>query len=283
MMSEGGREPAIRRILVALDVSPHSMTALEAAADLAAGLKAELVGIFVEDINLLRLAQLPFAREVGIFSTSRRQLTTLEVERQLQAQARRARRALAIVAGRAQVPWSFRVARGVISSELLAAASEADLVILGKIGWSLTRARRLGSTARAVLSQATCLTLILQEGRHLGLPVLIVYDGSVVAHKALAAAARLVRGRNGFLTVIVLAEGIETAQALQSEAAQWLRGHDLHASYRWLVGADLRRLAHMVEGERCGMLVLPSKSSRLQNEMFLGLLDEVDCPVLMVR
>jgi nucleotide-binding universal stress UspA family protein len=283
MMSTGGREPAIRRILVALDVSPHSMTALEAAAELAAGLKAELVGIFVEDINLLRLAQLPFAREVGIFSTSWRQLTALEVERQLQAQARRARRALAITASRAQVPWTFRVARGVISSELLAAASEADLVILGKVGWSLTKTRHLGSTARAVLSQATCLTLILQEGKRLGLPVLILYDGSAVAHKALAAAARLVRGRNGFLTVIVLAEGTEAAQALQSEAAQWLRGHELRASYRWLVGADLRRLAYMVEEERCGMLVLPSKSSRLQNEMFLGLLDEVDCPVLMVR
>jgi nucleotide-binding universal stress UspA family protein len=232
MMSEAGREPAIRRILVALDVSPHSLSALEAAAELAIGLQAELVGLFVEDINLLRLAELPSSREIGIFSTSRRPLTTVEVERQLRAQAARARRALATAAHRAHVPWSFRVARGVIAAELLAAASEADLIILGKIGWSLTRRRRLGSTARAVLSQATSLTLILQQGARLGLPVLIVYDGSAIAQKALAAASRLVRGKNGYLTVVVLADAPDEAQDLQSHAARWLRERNLHASYR---------------------------------------------------
>ncbi|MBK7177644.1 MAG: universal stress protein [Chloroflexi bacterium] len=54
----------IQRILVALDASPHSLAALEAAIDLAERLDAELQGLFVEDINLLRLAQLPFAREL---------------------------------------------------------------------------------------------------------------------------------------------------------------------------------------------------------------------------
>ncbi len=51
-MNERELEPTIRRILVALDASPHSQAALEAASDLADALKAELVGIFVEDVNL---------------------------------------------------------------------------------------------------------------------------------------------------------------------------------------------------------------------------------------
>ena len=63
-MKEEARELVIRRILVALDASRHSLAALEAAAELAARLKAELVGLFVEDIDLLRLAGLPFAREI---------------------------------------------------------------------------------------------------------------------------------------------------------------------------------------------------------------------------
>jgi nucleotide-binding universal stress UspA family protein len=281
-MAEAGREPAIRRILVALDASPHSLTALHAAAELAVGLKAELVGLFVEDINLLRMARLPSSREIGGFSSSRRPITTPQMELQLRTQARRARQALALEARRARVQWSFRVARGIISSELLAAAAEADLVILGKIGWPLTRTRRLGSTARAVLSQAACLTLILQHGARLGLPVLIVYDGSPIAHKALAAAARLVRGKNGYLTVVILAEGRETGQQLQSEASRWLEEHGLEAGYRWMVDGDLHKLARLVETERCGMLVLPAHS-RLHNEMFLRLLDEIECPVLMVR
>ncbi|MGB7837261.1 MAG: universal stress protein, partial [Terrimicrobiaceae bacterium] len=61
----------IRRILVALDASAHSRAALEAACELALGLDAELSGLFVEDINLLRLAQLPFASEISYPSALR--------------------------------------------------------------------------------------------------------------------------------------------------------------------------------------------------------------------
>ena len=42
-MNERELEPTIRRILVALDASPHSQAALEAASELADALKAELV------------------------------------------------------------------------------------------------------------------------------------------------------------------------------------------------------------------------------------------------
>src|SRR5512143_1804987 len=55
--------PAGLRIWVALDESPRSAAALTAAADLAAGLDAELAGLFVEDISLQHLIGLPFARE----------------------------------------------------------------------------------------------------------------------------------------------------------------------------------------------------------------------------
>ena len=58
----------IRRILVALDASEASRAAIRSAVDLAARFRAELVGLFVEDVNLLRSAQLPFVRKVGAFS-----------------------------------------------------------------------------------------------------------------------------------------------------------------------------------------------------------------------
>jgi nucleotide-binding universal stress UspA family protein len=282
-MNARGREPGIRRILVALDASPHSQATLEAAAELAVGLRAELLGLFIEDTNLLKLAGSSFGWETGFFSASRRQLNTLEIERQLRAQASRVRRTLAIIAGRAQVPWSFRVARGDIAPELLTAASEVDLVILGKMGGSLAGRRRLGSTARTVLAQATCLTLVLQQGARLRLPVVVVYDGSPAAHRALDASTHLVQGKNGYLTVFILADEPGMARGLQTNVAKWLQQRGLEARYRWLVGGDVQRLAHLVKTEGCGVLVFPSQGSRLHNEMFLRLLDEVECPVLLVR
>ena len=57
-MSQGESSPFIRRILVALDSSPASLSAMEQAIELAAGFEAEVIGLFVEDINLVRLAEL---------------------------------------------------------------------------------------------------------------------------------------------------------------------------------------------------------------------------------
>jgi K+-sensing histidine kinase KdpD len=120
----------IRRIIIGLEPAPRSHATLEAAARLAAQMEAELVGLFVENINLLHFAALPFAREVGFASASRRALDVEGMERSLRGLAREARQTLAAVAGRVPVRWSFRVARGSAAGELLAAAADADLVIV---------------------------------------------------------------------------------------------------------------------------------------------------------
>lgn len=276
-------EQKIQRILVALDSSPASLAALEAAAELAASFGAELIGLFVEDINLLRLTNLSFTYEVGLFSTTRRQLDSQSLERQLRLQANQARQALALISERAQVNWSFRVARGVIAAELLAAALEADLVSLGRVGWSPLSRRRLGSTAQTILFQAPRLTLVLQPGHRLGLPLLVIYDGSAPAQKALAAAARLVHGRAGQLTVVVLAADRETAERLQTEAETQLQSQDLAARYVWQLDPDVRKLTALIQTEGCRMLVLPTDGSLLNQETILSLLQETECPVLVVR
>ena len=76
---------SIKQILVAVDGSPSSLSALENSVELAARLNAELVGLFVEDINLLRATQLPFTREISFFSSGLRRLEAAELERQLRA------------------------------------------------------------------------------------------------------------------------------------------------------------------------------------------------------
>jgi nucleotide-binding universal stress UspA family protein len=93
----------ITRILVAVDASPLSLAALEAAAELAASLQAELLGLYIEDINLLRAADSPFAREVGHFSGSIRDLDSQRLQRQLRSQANRVRRRLSQLAERSQI------------------------------------------------------------------------------------------------------------------------------------------------------------------------------------
>jgi nucleotide-binding universal stress UspA family protein len=281
-MNRTEQDQAIRRILVALDSSPASLAVLQQAVALAATLKAELLGLFVEDINLVRLAELSFTHEVGLFSATSRRLEIRYVERQLRAQANRARQALATLGGRAGLHWSFRVARGVIATELLTAASEADLVILGKVGAS-SRGRGIGSTTRAVLVQATQLTLIVHPGVRLQLPYLVLYDGSPVAQKALIAAAQLAPIQNNQLVVLILADTPEASQQLQQEADSNLAAQGITGRYLWWRSMDGLAVLHLIRAEGCGMLVLPSDGTALNQETIFALLAQVDCPVLLVR
>ena len=280
-MSEADREQRIRRILVALDASPHSLAALRVAAELAKDLEAELLGLYVEDINLLRLAELPLAREVTIYSADPRQLSRRQIEQQLRSQARLARRSLASIAERHRLRWSFRVVQGVIPSELLVAAEESDLTLLGKAGWS--RRKRLGSTARIIVAQAPNQIMIIQEGKHLGLPVGLIYDGSELAKKALLTATNLLRSRLGYLVVIILSETMEQARQFQSEISEWVRELDVHVHYRWLIRGGLNNLTQLIHSENCGVLVIPAYPEGLQGESLPDFVNRIDCPVLLVR
>jgi nucleotide-binding universal stress UspA family protein len=278
-MKREERAGRITRILVAVDDSPPSLEALDAAVELAASLRAELLGLYVEDINLLRLADSPFAQEVGLFSGSIRELDAQRLQRQLRAQANRVRRRLSRLAERSKIRWSFRVARGSIDTELLSAASDVDLVILGRIGWS--GGRRLGSTAQAMASQTPRPTLIHAPRAAPKPAILVVYDGSEIAQRALSTATDLVQVQRGFLSVAIVAADHENARHLQIEVALWLRSRDLQARYRWLFDVDKEKVKQLMEAEGECMLVLPG--SMLAGESLVTLLHGLKCPVMVVH
>ena len=277
MQPKVGESGKIRRILVAIDASPQSLAALEAAAELAAGLGAELVGVYVEDINLIRLAALPAVRETGEASARTRRLDGGRIDRQLRSQATRAARAMADSASRAQVRWSFSVARGSIEAELLQAASEADLFIIGRAGWSGKRI--LGSTARKLVAAGTNRTMIIERGERLQPTLMTVYDGSDQSQRALDTAI----GLGEYLAVGIVAEDEEQAKALQSEVASKLDMQGRKARYRWLVQANTSELANMVRTQEECILILPGQSPLLEGKNLPEALDEFKCPVLLVQ
>jgi len=291
----------IRRVLVAMDDSPHSLAALEAATDMAARFRAELEGLFVEDLNLLRLAQLPFAQEVGQFSAHRRRIDSAELERQLRVQSARIRRVFDGKTRHARVHCSFRVVRGVVHREVLSAASQADMLVLGRAGWSLLSPRRLGTTTRAILAQAPGLVLVLQRQVCLAQPAVVIYDGSALSRKALTVAAELATGQvqnrarataarrqqedaPPLSIFLLVCDGTEAMQAMRREVEEWLaeRAPALKVRFRILTQERVSRLAEYVMREECGILLVPARSAVLKDNALQGLVDAVEVPVLLV-
>lgn len=284
-MSEDRRSVDIKRILVALDASPHSLAALEAAIELATRFQAELVGLFVEDENLLRLANLPFVQEVGLFSASRRRVEIKDLERQIRGLGRRARRVFIRTTERIQVTRSFNVVRGSVLSEVLNAASEADVVVLGKAGWSLLQRERLGSTVRGILPERFGMALILKEKTCLGVPLAVVYDGSPAAERALDAADKLRQqpeDDNILLILLLLAEDEDKIRDLQRQAAARLPERQADAHYHALTSTNVLPLVDILQAEDCGMLILPARCFALQSSALVQLLEQLELPVLLV-
>ena len=211
---------AIRRILVALDASNNSRAALAAAIGLAETFHAEIVGLFIEDINLVRLAELPFAREVRFGEVAVHRFESETIERKLRARAAILRHELEELATEHKVPSTFRVLRGPIDRELIAAAVEADLLALGRLGHSLARRARLGSTARTAVARAASAVLLVKTDVENG-PIIVLYDGSDAGRRALALAAELA-GKVGDIRTLVWATDEGTAFERRQEAADFL-------------------------------------------------------------
>lgn len=262
------RDKSIGRILLALDLSPRSRAALETAAALAAELDTELVGLFVEDVNLLRLSGLPFAREVGLFSRDARPLGMEEVERALTREAEAVHHLLAETANRLRLRWSFHVARGQIATELFAMAAEPDLVVLGKrarmgaMSLGDFMAEPLPAPARPVPPRS----------------VVVVYDGSAVAHRALALAHKLALAGDMALRVLIPAASDELFALQASEA--WKLPET--AAVRRIAPRGARALAIAVRQENAGVLVIDGVGHLRSGEGFSILLNEIDCPVVLV-
>jgi nucleotide-binding universal stress UspA family protein len=273
----------IRRILVALDASRQSLAALEAATRLASELEAELLGMFVEDVNLLRLAGLPFAREIGHSTARARRLADVDMLRALRAQAARAEQALAGAARGHNLRWSFRVARGQVAAELLHAAQESDLLALGVTYISVVPGARFGTTLRAVMAAAPRPLLLLPAGARLGPPYVLVYDGSDAAQRALALAASIAAGSTPALLRVLLVAPPDRAERLRQDAGERLDGAGIAVTFGDVAGTDPVSLARALRACAPGVVVLPAGQSLLADAGCERLLESLRCAALVVR
>ena len=280
-MSDEQSPTALKHILVALDASPHSRAALDAAVKVAAAFEAEVHGLFVEDETLLRAAQLPFSHEVRAYTTSPKQLSNRRVQRQMRYQSEYAEHTLQYAAEEAEVAYEFETVQGRVTHELLRAAAETDLLVLGKTSTDSSR-RRLGSTSQTVLAEAASSVLVVRETVPVQKPILTYYDGSDTADGALRMAVQLAQ-RGGPRPLTVLLPGEDEAEATRlREDVQNRYGADVPLTVRVLTSAESRRLS-AVARRSGGLVVLPADCAPLAHVPLKQFLYEIDRPLLVVR
>jgi hypothetical protein len=121
-----------RRIIVTIDISAQPNPAIALAAALAKARKRELHGLFIEDTELLNVARLPFTREFPRFGGQSRELSDMDLERNMARMAERYRAELARQATEHALSWSYSSERTSKRQLTRIASGDTDLLIISQ-------------------------------------------------------------------------------------------------------------------------------------------------------
>ena len=123
-----------RRITLTVDAGSYSPATIDIAVALAASMDATLQGFFIEDADLLQMADLPCSVEVVFPSATQRRLDSASLRQQLRQLGAQAREYLARSAQRANVQWSFAHMPGKGSEAGLVLAKASDHLVISRSG-----------------------------------------------------------------------------------------------------------------------------------------------------
>jgi len=262
-MTEPPKPPRAHKVLLALQGSTPAPEALAAAAALARSAQAELAALFVEDLDLLRLAALPFTHEVGRASGAVLPLEVSVLQRTLRWQAERLRQALAIAAQEMALPWSFQVARGSLLEQAMAAMTSTSLVVF-------SRSPHGGRQGTGMPPRAQ------PEGM-----VSALLDPSDAGLRTLAAALELAQGRPERLSLLAPAASAAELETLRRRVRERLKlqggGPTLHP-----VATTAGELSRETRRRGSRALVLSTHSLPDAAAQLRVLLEVSECTVVLV-
>lgn len=281
----------LRSILVGLDGSDYSLSAVEVGIELARKTNALLVGLGVVDEPAIREAEptligggVPYAEPV----LYRERLATarLEVERFLSG--------FAVRCAEASVACKLLQDVGAPNEQIELQAQRYDLIVLGqqtrfrfetREGYDDTVRRILKRCPRPVIAVPKRLEVAPEAA---GRTVMVAYDGSIQAARCLHEfrCTGLARG----LSVVVVSVNPEHAEAARAaeRAIDYLRFHDIKAEARAIASSDppARLLLDQAKRYRASMIAMGAYGQTVLRELFLGsvtrtLLSESTVPLFL--
>jgi nucleotide-binding universal stress UspA family protein len=285
----GAADPLrFRRVLVAFDSGDEPAAAIEMTAALAARLQADLLALFVEDIDLLRLSEHPQVQAFSMLSGSGRSLATDHLKRVLRLRLARNREAMAEAAARLRVNCALQICKGRLLSEVLNAAAVDDLVVIGwtrgdnRPSWSSSRLPPHAIADALAEARVRSVLLLHPETPVLG-PVLVAFDGSAVGWTALTAAAQVADQDGGVIEVALLSGRLDEAEGWRAEIASLLAGSRLKVRFLHLPKARLEDLCLAADREGATLLVVGAERARAVDETGRRALERLACSVLIVH
>ena len=131
-MKPGPRDSKRQTVLLAADVGSYSITIVNLAVDMAAAADTQLLGLFVEDEDLLQVSGLPCTREITLTTARERPTSTDQMQRSMRSVAQHFKQTLQQEAQALQIVWRFDTIRGRMRDIGLKPVENEAYIILGQ-------------------------------------------------------------------------------------------------------------------------------------------------------
>lgn len=275
-MSAQQAQHLIKRVAVVLDASMQGHQALLEAAELAASMQAELEGVFVEDINLIHLAELPFTREIRPASMTLVTFDPGRMKRELRSLAQREQYKLESIARDRGIAHSFRIRRGSMRTEVMATVTEVDVLTLCRSGPQVTT--KLQQHKTTSIDRLTHFPALQARPA-----VSVIFGGADNETRALASAAQLAE-RLDLDICVLLAGGFDTdRETVRHEADKLLTKQNQRFKYMRVAVDSVSDLLNAMDSLKNRALVVSSNNSLVSNGKLWQYLEQASCPLFIVR
>lgn len=281
------REEASGRVVVRLSHAGFNAAAFDAAIRLARAFNSGIECLFVEDVELLALAQFPFAREIAALGKrTARAITPDAIAHDMRLQFAALQRQLARIARAADVPFRSRVVRDNPARALALTCADCGpwnvVVLTEPFG---QRSAPLLDELLASVADATGFVVVGPRARAVAGPIVLALEDAAALPGMLRAGERLIEGTETRLTLALISGHPEIHHWLEGQARLVIgdrRYVDIVAIDASLadpraVAEALRRLNGSFMIARFGGIAVPADEG-------LGPLSaSLECPLLLVR
>ncbi|MBM4053166.1 MAG: universal stress protein [Planctomycetes bacterium] len=278
----------LKQIIVPTDGSDNSLAAADYAVNIAKIYNASVHGLFVKDIKILAG---PLIHDIGTSIGGMVPYGTFNqtVREMLDSKADAALNQVEGKCIQAGIPFTREIQEGIVNHEIVKSSANYDLIVMGKMGihaeW---RDVFLGSNVEFVVRKTHKPVLITPPRFKPFRNMLIAFDGSLFAEKALKIGAEMAQSMNLKITLVCVDDTKDKALSILSKAKMFLSGFKLSANIVAMEGKDHAKGIQDACKDNCDLLVMGAYGHSKLQEMILGsttvrVMRHTDCPILLYR
>ncbi|GEM_PF-1086215 len=281
MTDSDNNSEKLKEILVALDHSYHSRTALETAAVIAQLLQARIHGIFVREDKWFRLSELPSLAAVDELTGRISPVNQESIEQEIRSLEKAIHEHFELISRQHELSHTWSSVKGVVAEKILEIAKDSDIITIGTRGRSYlkSRSKKIGSTALKIIQTSDKPVLVLQKNYTPERSPIVVFDGSNRSAFGLSIASDMARENETSMAVIDISEAYPSEEQIQTLDNN-LRDKK-NAQIVTLKQPDMGQFLFLVNKLKGGILILPKTKRFTKRNILEHIIENAESPVLL--